>query len=140
MMYMPIWILYWFQFFLPINYAIKFLLINVVLLICEKVMLGIDIDREINAVKSLCFSVGSEIIGIATFYVLEMKMNIQPDFYYENYRAFSLIPFFVVVIFNFFSNYLFVFRKINISIKQKIIIVTLISAATAPCLFMILHP
>lgn len=140
MMYMPIWILYWFQFFLPINYAIKFLLINVVLLICEKVMLGIDIDREVNAVKSLCFSVGSEIIGIATFYVLEMKMNIQPSFYYENYRAFSLIPFFVVVIFNFFSSYLFVFRKINISIKQKIIIVTLISAATAPYLFMILHP
>ena len=138
-MYMPIWILYWFQFFLPINYAIKFLLINVALLICEKVMRSIDIDREINAVKSLCFSVGAEIIGIATFYVLEMKMNIQPDFYYENYRTFSLIPFFVVVIFNFFSNYLFVFRKINISIKQKIIIVTLISAATAPYLFMILH-
>jgi len=139
-MYMPIWILYWFQFFLPINYAIKFLLINVVLLICEKVMLGIDIDREINAVKSLCFSVGSEIIGIATFYVLEMKMNIQPDFYYENYRTFSLIPFFVVVIFNFFSNYLFVFRKVNIPIKQRTIIAALISAATAPYLFILLQP
>ena len=140
MMYMPIWILYWFQFFLPINYAIKFLLINVVLLICEKVVFGIDINREINAVKSLCFSVGAEIIGIATFYVLEMKMNIQPDFYYENYRAFSLIPFFVVVIFNFFSNYLFVFRKVNIPIGQRMIIATLISVAIAPYLFIILQP
>jgi len=140
MMYMPIWILYWFQFFLPINYAIKFLLINVALLICEKVMRSIDIDREINAVKSLCFSVGAEIIGIATFYVLEMKMNIQPDFYYENYRAFSLIPFFVVAIFDFLSNYLFVFRKVNIPIKQRTIIAALISAATAPYLFILLQP
>jgi len=140
MMYMPIWILYWFQFFLPINYAIKFLLINVALLICEKVMRSIDIDREINAVKSLCFSVGAEIIGIATFYVLEMKMNIQPDFYYENYRAFSLIPFFVVAIFDFLSNYLFVFRKVNIPIKQRTIIAALISAATAPYLFSLLQP
>ena len=140
MMYMPIWILYWFQFFLPINYAIKFLLINVVLLICEKVVFGIDINREINAVKSLCFSVGAEIIGIATFYVLEMKMNIQPDFYYENYRAFSLIPFVVVAIFDFFSNYLFVFRKVNIPIGQRMIIATLISVAIAPYLFIILQP
>ena len=140
MMYMPIWILYWFQFFLPINYAIKFLLINAVLLICEKVVFGIDIDREINAVKSLCFSVGTEIIGIATFYVLEMKMNIPQEFYYENYRAFSLIPFFVTAIFNFFSNYLIVFRKANIPIKQKIIIAALVSAATAPYLFMVLQP
>jgi len=137
---MPIWILYWFQFFLPINYAIKFLLINVVLLLFEKVISGRDINREISAVKSLCFSVGSEIIGIATFYVLEMKMNIQPDFYYENYRAFSLIPFFVVAIFDFLSNYLFVFRKVNIPIKQRTIIAALISAATAPYLFILLQP
>ena len=140
MMYMPIWILYWFQFFLPVNYAIKFLLINVVLLICEKVVFGVAINRKINAVKSLCFGVGSEIIGIATFYVLEMKMNIQPDFYYENYRTFSLIPFFVVAIFDFLSNYLFVFRKVNIPIRQRIIIAVLISVAIAPYLFIILQP
>lgn len=140
MMYMPIWILYWFQFFLPINYAIKFLFINVVLLLCEKVISGRDINGEISAVKSLCFSVGTEIIGIATFYVLEMKMNIPQEFYYENYRAFSLIPFFVTAIFNFFSNYLIVFRKANIPIKQKIIIAALVSAATAPYLFMVLQP
>ena len=140
MVYMPIWILYWFQFFLPINYAIKFLLINVVLLLFEKVIPGRDVHSESNVIKSLCFSVGAEIIGIATFYVLEMKMNIQPDFYYENYRAFSLIPFFVVAIFDFLSNYLFVFRKVNVPIKQKTIIAALISAATAPYLFILLQP
>ena len=140
MVYMPIWILYWFQFFLPINYAIKFLLINVVLLLFEKVIPGRDVHSESNVIKSLCFSVGAEIIGIATFYVLEMKMNIQPDFYYENYRAFSLIPFFVVAIFDFLSNYLFVFRKVNVPIKQRTIIAALISAATAPYLFILLQP
>ena len=140
MMYMPIWILYWFQFFLPINYAIKFLLINVVLLLFEKVIPGRDVHSESNVIKSLCFSVGSEIIGIATFYILEMKMNIPQDFYYENYRAFSLIPFFVTAIFNFFSNHLVVFGKLNIPVKQKIVIAALISAATAPYLFMVLQP
>ena len=51
-----------------------------------------------------------------------------------------LIPFFVVAILDFFSNYLLVFRKVNILIRQKIIIAALISAATAPYLFILLQP
>ena len=134
-MYMPIWILYWFPFFLPINYIIKLLLINVGLIICKRILHKNNIYCVINTIKCMCFSIGTEIIGIAIFYVLEM--NIHPYFYYENYTAFSLIAFFVVVIFNFLLNHIFIFRKINITTRQKLIVAALIAAITAPYLFML---
>ena len=55
-MYMPIWILYWFPFFLPINYGIKFAVINIVLWICKKVMNINDIYSISTAIKKFLFN------------------------------------------------------------------------------------
>ncbi len=135
MMYMPIWILYWFPFFSPINYGIKFALINIVLWICKKAMNINNVYSISVAIKSLCFNVVAELVGIAIFYVSEM--NFETDFYYGNYLVFCLVAFFCAAILNLVLNYIFTFRKIDISTKQKIILTTSIVIATAPYLFLL---
>ena len=134
-MYMPIWILYWFPFFLPINYGIKFAVINIVLWICKKTMNTNDVYSIATAIKSLCFTVVSELVGIAFFYIVEM--NTETDFYCGNYLVFCLLAFFSVAIFNFILNYIFVFRKIDVSTKQKFTLATLTVIVTAPYLFLL---
>ena len=134
-MYMPIWILYWFPFFLPINYGIKFAVINIVLWICKKTMNTNDVYSIATAIKSLCFTVVSELVGIAFFYIVEM--NTETDFYYGNYLVFCLLAFFCVAILNLLLNHILVFRKTNFSTKQKIILTTSIVIVTAPYLFLL---
>lgn len=134
-MYMPIWILYWFPFFLPINYGIKFSAINIVLWICKKVMNINDIYSISTAIKSFCFTIVAELVGITMFYIIET--NTETDFYYGNYSAFCLLAFFCVAILNFILNNIFVFRKINVSTKQKFMVTTLIVMLTAPYLFLL---
>ncbi len=134
-MYMPIWILYCFPFFLPINYGIKFAAINIVLWICKKVININDVYSITVVIKSLCFTIASELIGISMFCIIEM--NTETDFYHGNYLAFCLVAFFCVTILNFVLNHIFVFRKINVSTKQKFILATSIVIATAPYLFLL---
>ena len=134
-MYMPIWILYWFPFFLPINYGIKFAAISIVLWICKKVMNINDIYSISTAIKSFCLTIVAELVGIAMFYIIEM--NTKTDFYYGNYLAFCLLAFFSVAILNFILNYIFVFRKIDVSTKQRFILATLTVIVTAPYLFLL---
>ena len=134
-MYMPIWILYWFPFFLPINYGIKFAAINIVLWICKKVININDVYSITMVIKSFCFTIVAELAGIAMFYIIEM--NTDTDFYYGNYLAFCLLAFFCVTILNFVLNHIFVFRKTNVSTKQKLILATSIVIATAPYLFLL---
>lgn len=134
-MYMPIWILYWFPFFLPINYGIKFAAISIVLWICKKVMNINDIYSITTAIKSFCLTIVVELVGIAMFYIIEM--NTDTDFYYGNYLVFCLLAFFSVAIFNFILNYIFVFRRIDVSTKQKFTLATLTVIVTAPYLFLL---
>lgn len=134
-MYMPIWILYWFPFFLPVNYVIKFAVINIVLWICKKAFNINDVYSIMTATKPFCFAVVAELIGIAIFYIFET--NTEADFYYENYLVFCLLAFICVVTLNFILNYIFAFKKTNVSIKQKIALVTSIVIATAPYLFLL---
>lgn len=134
-MYMPIWILYWFPFFLAINYGIKFVAINMILWICKRTININGVYSITTAIKSLCFTVMAELVGIVIFYIVEM--NIETDFYYRNYLVFCLVAFFCVAILNLVLNHIFIFRKIDISTKQKIILVTSIVIATAPYLFLL---
>lgn len=134
-MYMPIWILYWFPFFLPINYGIKFAVINIVLWICKKVMNINDVYSIMTVLKIFCFTVVAELVGIVIFYISEK--NTETDFYYGNYLAFCLLSFVCVAILNFILNYIFVFKKINASIKQKIVLTISIVIATVPYLFLL---
>ena len=134
-MYMPIWILYWFPFFLSINYGIKFAVINIVLWICKKVTNINDVYNIVTATKILCFTVVAELVGIAIFYIFETNTEI--DFYYGNYLVFCLLSFICVVILNFILNHIFVLKKINVITKQKIIVTTSIVIATAPYLFLL---
>lgn len=133
-MYMPIWILYWFPFFLPINYGIKFIAINIVLWIYKKRQTSM-IYSTATVIKILCFTIVSELAGIAMFYFIEI--NTETNFYYGNYFVFCLLAFLCVAILNFLLNYMFVFRKINYSNKQKFILVTSIVTVTAPYLFLL---
>lgn len=134
-MYMPIWILYWFPFFLPVNYVIKFAVINIVLWICKKTFNINDVYSIMTATKPFCFAVVAELIGIAIFYIFET--NTEADFYYGNYLVFCLLAFICVVTLNFILNYIFALKKTNVSIKQKIVLVTSIVIATAPYLFLL---
>ncbi len=134
-MYMPIWILYWFPFFLPINYGIKFAAISIVLWICKKVMNINDIYSITTAIKSFCLTIVVELVGTTIFYIIEM--NTDTDFYYGNYLVFCLLAFFSVAIFNFILNYIFVFRRIDVSTKQKFTLATLTVIVTAPYLFLL---
>ena len=120
---------------MPINYGIKFAVINIVLWICKKVMNINDIYSISTAIKSFCLTTVAELVGIATFYIIEM--NTETDFYYGNYFAFCLLVFFSVSILNFILNYIFVFRKINVSTKQRFILATLTVIVTAPYLFLL---
>ncbi len=115
-MNMPIYV------FLPIHYLIKFLLISIILLIFKKVTRNQDVHNLIDAVKSMCCSVVAEIIGIGIVLFLSI-LETSPMF-------------FAVVILNFALNYLFVFRKVNAPLRQKIILTTAIVATTAPYLFL----
>ena len=132
-MYMPIWILYWFPLFLPINYVFKFGAISYVLWICKKVMGVNDINNITAIIRSWWVTVASEIAGIVIFCIAEM--NTEATFYIVNYTAFCLLAFCCVVILNPVLNYIFVFRKMDISTKQKIILAVLTVIATAPYLF-----
>lgn len=134
-MYMPIWILYWFPFFLLINYGIKFAVINMVLWFCKKMMNINDVYSITTTIKSLCFTVVAELVGIAFFYIVEM--NTEKDFYYGNYLVFCLLAFVCVTILNLVLNHILVFRKTNASTKQKIILTTSIVIVTAPYLFLL---
>ncbi len=134
-MYMPIWILYWFPFFLPINYGIKFAVINIVLWICKKAININDVYSITMVIKSLCFTIASELVGIAMFCIIEM--NTETDFYYRNYLAFCLLAFFCVAILNLVLNHIFVFREVIVSTKQKFTLSTSIVIATAPYLFLL---
>ena len=134
-MYMPIWILYLFPLFLAINYGINFVAINMILWICKRTININGVYSITTAIKSLCFTVMAELVGIVIFYIVEM--NIETDFYYRNYLVFCLVAFFCVAILNLVLNHIFIFRKIDISTKQKIILVTSIVIATAPYLFLL---
>lgn len=135
MMYMPIWILYWFPFILPINYVIKFVVIDIVLWICKKALNINGVRCMIEATKIFCFTVVSELVGVALFYIIET--NFATDFYYGNYFAFCFFVFLCVIILNFILNYRFALKKSNLLTKQKIILITSIIVATAPYLFLL---
>lgn len=134
-MYMPIWILYWFSFFFPINFGIKFAAINIVLWICKKLININDVYSITMVIKDFFFAIASELVGITMLYIIET--NTETDFYYGNYLAFCLLAFFCVTILNFVLNHIFVFRKINVSTKQKFILATSMVIATAPYLFLL---
>ena len=134
-MYMPVWVLYWFPLFLPINYVFKFGAISIVLWVCKKVTGINDINNITAIIRSWWATVISEIAGIVIFAVIEM--NTGTDFYYENYLAFCLVAFFCVVILNLALNYIFVFRKMGISTKQKIMLAISTVIVTAPYLFLL---
>ena len=134
-MYMPIWILYWFPFFLLVNYIIKFIAVNIVLCICKKVIKINEIYSITVVIKSLCFAIMSELVGIAMLYIIEM--NTESDFYYGNYLLFCLLAFLCTVILSFVLNNVFTFRRINVSTKQKLILASSIVTVTAPYLFLL---
>ena len=134
-MYMPIWIIYWFPFIIPVNYGIKFAAIHFVLWICKKITNVNDICTIAMVIKSLCFTVASELTGLAMFCIIEM--NTDTRFYYDNYLKFCLLSLFCVVVLTFVLNHIFVFRKSNISTKQKLILTTSITIVTAPYMFLI---
>ena len=94
-----------------------------------------DIYSISTAIKSFCLTIVAELVGIAMFYIIEM--NTETDFYYGNYLAFGLLVFFSVSILNFILNYIFIFRKINVSTKQRFILATLTVIVTAPYLFLL---
>lgn len=134
-MYMPIWIMYWFPFILPINYGIKFAIINILLWILKKAMNIYNIYSMMTAIKIFCFTVVAELVGLAIFYVFEG--NTATDFYYGNYFSFCLLAFICAIILNFILNYIFVLRKFSVSTKQKFILTISVVIVTAPYLFLL---
>ena len=134
-MYMPIWILYWFPFFLPVNYIIKFTAVNIILWIFKKVIKINEIYSITVVIKSLCFAIVSELVGLAMLYIIEM--NTESDFYYGNYLLFCLVAVLCTVILSFVLNNVFTFRRINVLTKQKLIIASSIAIVTAPYLFLL---
>lgn len=134
-MYMPIWILYWFPFFLPVNYIVKFCIVYSILFLFSKTLKTDGICTISKNIKCWCFSILAEIMGIGVFYLCET--NIKVSTYYGYYTVFCLIALFITVIISFLLNYFFSLNKIDLSKKQRVLISTLLTFFSAPYLFLL---
>ena len=132
---MPIWILYWFPFILPVNFVIKSIVINIIVWIFKIITKRKDVYRMFTAIKSFSLTILSEIVGIVIFSILEM--NVKDEIFHANYMMFCFIPFFCVAILNFALNYTVVLRKTNIPTKQKIMFCISIIIMTVPYAFLL---
>jgi len=134
-MYMPIWILYWFPFFLPVNYIIKFCIVCSILFLFSKTLKIDGICTISKNIKCWCFSTLAEIIGIGVLYLCET--NIEANTYCGYYTEFCLISLFISAMISFFLNYFFSLNKLDLSKKQRVLISTLLTIFSAPYLFLL---
>ena len=137
MMYMPIWFLYWFPFFLWVNIPIKAALFFLPLLICKGLTHNPKILTAGSVVKGWCFVMGSEIVGLFTFYVIEMKLGLTDSFYYSHYAQVSALALGISVVLNFLLNFIFSFKRNEVPIGQRALTSFLIVVTTAPYLFLL---
>lgn len=136
-MYMPIWILYWFQILFPMNYALKLGVITLVLTIVAKRAGDSTVSSTKATLKSLCFSVAAEIAGLSVFWIAEMKMNLSFEVYYSHYTTVSVLALCAAVILNFLLNRVLNFRDVDLPDTWKTLVPVGISLLTAPVLFLL---
>ncbi len=135
MMYMPIWILYLFSFIYPIPHLIKVALVNFALWISKKIFRKDDIYRFNTIAKASVFSILAEIIGVATFCVIEM--NTETVFYYDHYMIVCIFALVIVTVVNFLLNYMWSFKKVGLSAKRRFLTALIVTIITIPWFFLL---
>lgn len=136
-MYMPIWVLYWFPFFLMPNIAVKAGLFLLPLLICKVLMRNPKILTAGSIIRGWCFVMGSEMAGLFTFYVIEMKLGLTDYFYYSHYAQVSALALGISVSLNCLLNFFFSFKWNEVSAWQRALTSLFVAATTAPYLFLL---
>lgn len=135
MMYMPIWFLYIFPIFLPVNFISKLILIAIAYWISVKSMHLQGVRKAKGIWLSWAFAMLAEFIGIFIFYITDM--NIDMATYNEHYMLLATSIFMFELIVNFLFNYLLMLRKQIKKNSKRILTAVIITVLSAPYLFLL---
>ncbi len=135
MMYMPIWFLYIFPIFLPVNFISKLILIAIAYWISVKSMHLQEVRKAKGIWLSWAFGMFAEFIGIFIFYITDM--NIDMATYNEHYMLLATSIFVFELIVNFLFNYLLMLRKQIERKSKRILTAAIITVLSAPYLFLL---
>ncbi len=135
MMYMPIWIIYWFQIIFPINYFIKYGIIYFILFLYSKASNRSGIFKITDNIKIFLLSVFAEFFGILVFCLCET--TIDASIYYAHYTMFCLFALSVTMILSLLLSYFFGLNKIKNLKKHRVLLSILLTIFSAPYLFLL---